>query len=253
MTERIYCIYKHTSPNGKAYIGQTCNYKARCQNHISVSRNPYSRKYFYFHKAIAKYGWDNFNHEILLSNLTLDQANRFEEFYISEHGTLSPNGYNLRLGGLNSSMVEETRAKISKTLTGKIVSEEHRKNLSLALTGKKLKPLSEEQKLWLSNLNKGKTLSTEHKAKIAASNTGKHNSDECKIKYAKTSYIKTYEKIIANPDKVYGVQKGSENCYRASITIDKKNIYLGSFPTEEEAFAAYKQKAFERYLEALKE
>jgi group I intron endonuclease len=238
----------HTSPSGKSYIGQTCNYKKRCNDHQNEKN-----KCTAFKNAIDKYGWDNFTHEILLDGLTLDEANYWEEFCIKEFNTFGENGYNLRTGGLNSNLSEETKNKISIALIGRVFSENHRESLSMAVTGVKREPLSEERKQWLSNFNKGKTLSFEHRNKIATANTGKQKSDECKLKYSRNRYIKTYEKIIANPDKIYGVNKGSENCYRVMISIDGKTVYLGSFMTEQAAFDVYKQKAYERYLEALKE
>ncbi len=59
-----YCIYKHTSPSGKAYLGQTKDYAKRINKHLTTVG---CRA---FASAILKYGWDNFNHEILIKNLT---------------------------------------------------------------------------------------------------------------------------------------------------------------------------------------
>lgn len=54
----------------------------------------------YFWNAIKKYGWNNFEHYILESNLTLEEANEKERYYISYYN--SSNNlyrYNLTLGG----------------------------------------------------------------------------------------------------------------------------------------------------------
>ena len=61
-----WCIYKHTlKEDGRVYIGQT--------NSIQNRWKPSAYKTCtYFYNAIQKYGWDNFEHEILLSNLTLE-------------------------------------------------------------------------------------------------------------------------------------------------------------------------------------
>jgi group I intron endonuclease len=91
-----YLIYCHTSPTGKKYIGQTNNYNRRCSEHKTSKGCPA------FHNAIIKYGWDNFNHEILDDGLSLEEANILEEFYISKYNSLAPNGYNLQTGGNNS-------------------------------------------------------------------------------------------------------------------------------------------------------
>lgn len=97
----------HTSPSGKAYIGQTNHYKRRCNTHQKITGCTL------FFRAIKKYGWDNFTHEILKENLTLEQANYWEEKLIKEHITLAPNGYNLRGGGDNQTMSESSKKLIS--------------------------------------------------------------------------------------------------------------------------------------------
>lgn len=107
-------IYKHTIPSGKSYIGQTNNYVNRCNWHKS------QKGCRLFANAIKRYGWDNFIHEILISGLTLEQANKYEEFYISEHNSLAPNGYNLISGGLNNRHSDETKVKISKSIKGRV-------------------------------------------------------------------------------------------------------------------------------------
>lgn len=84
----------HTSPSGKSYIGITSNYNRRCKEHQKADTHC-----SIFKRAIDKYGWDNFIHEVLLEGLTLEQANKYEVFYIKEFNSLSPNGYNLVSGG----------------------------------------------------------------------------------------------------------------------------------------------------------
>lgn len=110
---RTYCIYCHTNKiNGKKYIGQTHDYKKRCfpSNYKGCTK-------FYF--AIQKYGWDSFEHTIIEDNLTLEQANEREEYYIKLYNTIE-DGYNLKSGGLNNELSEESKQKISdKILTKK--------------------------------------------------------------------------------------------------------------------------------------
>ena len=113
MEKREYCVYKHTSPSGKSYIGQTCNYIKRNKRHIKNNDCPN------FYNAIQKYGWNTFIHEILFENLTLVEANSLEEWCIREHNTLNPNGYNLTIGGLNHSK-KRTPESIQKGLDTKL-------------------------------------------------------------------------------------------------------------------------------------
>lgn len=90
-------IYKHTNLiNGKSYIGQTS------QNTLDRWRkgNGYKNN-IYFFNSIQKYGWNNFSHEIIETNIqTLKKANEREIYWISYYNSYK-NGYNLTLGGDN--------------------------------------------------------------------------------------------------------------------------------------------------------
>lgn len=95
----MYKIYKYTNKiNGKIYIGQTKNTLAkRADNGRGYKNCPH------FNNAIQKYGLNNFNVEILKDNLTLEEANYWEEYYIKQYDTQNRDkGYNLKSGGSNS-------------------------------------------------------------------------------------------------------------------------------------------------------
>lgn len=53
----------------------------------------------YFHKAIQKYGKNNFVIEQIDSANNLQELNEKEVYWISKLNTLSPSGYNLTIGG----------------------------------------------------------------------------------------------------------------------------------------------------------
>lgn len=89
-------IYKHTSPSGKVYIGQTM--QTNPQNRWQHG-NGYKRHNTLFYKAIQKYGWNNFSHEIIENNiLTQHEANEREIYWISFYNSFK-NGYNATPGG----------------------------------------------------------------------------------------------------------------------------------------------------------
>lgn len=91
-----YCLYKHTNLiNGKVYIGITKQKpNRRWHNGLGYKHN----KYFY--RAIQKYGWGNFKHDILYENLSFEQANQKEMQLIVEYdSTNCDNGYNIHCGG----------------------------------------------------------------------------------------------------------------------------------------------------------
>lgn len=91
-----YYIYCHENKiNGKKYIGQSCQ----------VPEKRWNSGYGYmncprFYSTIQHYGWDNFTHIILEENLSSQEANEREKYYINLYNTLnSENGYNLVEGG----------------------------------------------------------------------------------------------------------------------------------------------------------
>lgn len=170
MCKGNYIVYRHVSPDNKMYVGITCQkINRRWENGNGYRSNPY------FTRAIKKYGWDNFKHEILLKNLTKEQAECAERLFIG-YWNLTDNihGYNLDNGGNSvGKHSDKTKAKMSESQRGRIFTDEHRKKLSLSHIGKPNKrkgiPLSDEAKRKLSDAHKGKKLSEEHKRKISLS------------------------------------------------------------------------------------
>lgn len=160
-----FLIYKYTSPSGKSYIGQTCRPKRRIIEHKRMLSECTALS-----RAIQKYGYDNFIYEVIAENLTIEEANLLEEQFIREHNTLSPNGYNLKFGGLNFKCSEETIQKMSKSKKGVSFTDEHKQNISLALIGISH---SEERKQNISLAHTGKRLTDEHKQNISKNHGGK--------------------------------------------------------------------------------
>lgn len=102
-----YIVYCHTNKiNGKKYIGQI---KLSPERRWGKNGCNYSGSRHFF-GAIQKYGWNNFDHEIIASNLTLEEANNFESLLIQKLNTQNPNkGYNIAFGGDNKEPSEETK------------------------------------------------------------------------------------------------------------------------------------------------
>lgn len=111
-------IYRHWIINDKgiekSYIGQTINdVNVRWQD-----GRGYTTNYTRFARAIRKYGWDNFNHEVLhiVEGETVDELklilNALEVSCIEEYDSFK-NGYNSTTGGESSySLNEESIAKM---------------------------------------------------------------------------------------------------------------------------------------------
>lgn len=130
MNNKEYIVYKHTCPNGRAYIGITCQdpeRRWRCGMHYD-----YNRRFFL---AIVEYGWINFKHEILESGLSYEEAKRKETEYIDKFKTADERfGYNqtLGVGGKGLAVSLEKREKQRKAMLGKKMSLEARKKMSVA-------------------------------------------------------------------------------------------------------------------------
>ena len=95
MNENNYCVYMHTNKvNGKKYIGITRqNPKIRWANGQGYKTQP-------FYRAIEKYGWDSFKHDILYKELDYKSACEYEINLIKKYNTTdSKYGYNVSDGG----------------------------------------------------------------------------------------------------------------------------------------------------------
>lgn len=102
-----YSVYKHTNKiNGKVYIGITVN-----EPEVRWGKNAKNYERQLFGKAIQKYGWDNFEHEVLFINLSRKEANDKEIELISLYNATNREfGYNVALGGTD--VGSRTKAKI---------------------------------------------------------------------------------------------------------------------------------------------
>jgi group I intron endonuclease len=110
-----YIVYKHTSPSGKVYIGITQQSpENRWQGGLGYRRNPH------FFRAILKYGWDNFTHEILHAGLSKEEACAAEVALIAAyHSNEKTHGYNITNGGEMFKHSAESIQKMRENRKGK--------------------------------------------------------------------------------------------------------------------------------------
>lgn len=113
--DKTYSVYVHISPSYKIYVGIT---SLKPEYRWNYGRG--YRKNEHFYRAIQKYGWDNFKHIILASNLTKEEAEKMEIDLIFEYGsTNSKYGYNIEKGGNSTGKLsDETKRKISAKESG---------------------------------------------------------------------------------------------------------------------------------------
>ena len=154
--DNCYTVYVHISPSGKRYYGLTCQQvKKRWLNGMGYIKNEH------FYRAIQKYGWDAFKHEIVAEGLTREEACALEESLIAEYHTQDYNfGYNITSGGESNRHAQSSKDKISKANKGRVHTEETKRKWS-------------KMRMGHSSKLKGRTLSEEHKRKISESLRGK--------------------------------------------------------------------------------
>ena len=183
-----YCVYIHTNKiNGKKYIGQTCQNppENRWKNGKGYSNNTH------FTRAIQKYGWDNFEHEVVKSQISKEEADILERMLIKELNTMNPNGYNAKDGGSNGRPSDETKRKLSESHKGYIVSEETKRKISEGNKGKKI---SEETRKKISEAKKGHSVSDETRIKMSEASKG--NTSHKGHKHSKEAIEKMSEKVV---------------------------------------------------------
>lgn len=116
----MYCVYKHTSPTGKVYIGIT---KRKPEKRWNGGHGYESNRYFY--RAIQKYGWENFTHEIVADGLNQEDASEMERKLIAEYDSTNPVvGYNIEAGGLFGSAKFTEAMRVTFSQRGRRVAEE---------------------------------------------------------------------------------------------------------------------------------
>lgn len=128
--EKQKCIYLLISPSYKCYVGKSVNLANRFKQHRLNDRNTEGPA---LHKALNKYGWDNFL-KVILETFEDDVEDKYiskrEVHWIKYHETFGSQGYNCTKGGEGMSgykHTKETLRKISLALKGRPCSENAKK------------------------------------------------------------------------------------------------------------------------------
>lgn len=181
----MYTVYMHMTPSGKVYIGVTS--KEDVNDRFGSNGKLYRNQIF--GKAIKKYGWENIEHFILETNLTMNEAAQAEQHYIELYDATNPHyGYNKTIGGdiidikynVERHLTDDVRKRISDCIKKLWDDPEYRAKQCARV-------ITEETKQKLSKSHMGHKHSEEQKLKISQSNKGKHNfTDEQKKRIAET-------------------------------------------------------------------
>ncbi|MGG1652255.1 GIY-YIG nuclease family protein [Paenibacillus sp. NRS-1775] len=116
-------VYKATNKvNNKKYIGQTVQTLEKRKSQHENDHNYNSSKHYPFSNAIAKYGKENFEWEIIDTATSIEELNDKESYWIKcyESSTEAGKGYNLRANGKNNFLSEEVKRKIGDAQKGEL-------------------------------------------------------------------------------------------------------------------------------------
>lgn len=121
-------IYKITNLiNGKIYIGKTKDVKVRWNSHKTAAKRKNKDNYSYIHRAINKYGAENFSIEVIAEYDLEADALEAEVHFIKTYNSMDRTiGYNRTEGGDGASGLKFT--------------DEQKQNLSNAKKGKTIGP-----------------------------------------------------------------------------------------------------------------
>lgn len=186
MENKPYYIYCYTNKsNNKKYIGQTKQPKE-----LRSGKNGWKYQGCpKFWAAIQKYGWDNFSYQVLKDNLSLEEANKWEQYYIKIFHTWVDDpqcqGYNLSKGGFNRVHSKETLEKLKKSHLKENLSKETIQKMSESAKKRYLEnPLLKEE---LKKRNLNRVISEKTREKMSKSQKERFQRPEEKQKRSELS------------------------------------------------------------------
>lgn len=202
---RKYIVYQHTNTqNGKVYIGIT---STTMEQRAGVGGQKY-RKNILFYRAIQKYGWDCFRHEVLFSGLSKAEATQKERHLIAESKSNDPLfGYNISSGG-ESGYAGCHASAASRTIRSKRVSGSN--NPMYGCVGA-LHP------------NYGKKQTQDHIEKVRIANIGKTVSYETRQKISQ--YRTSIGAWSGDANPMYGKTGDKAPQARAVMCVETGEIY----------------------------
>ena len=201
----LHLIYLITNKiNGKLYIGQTKDIEKRWYSHCRSAKCQSKKDNMAFHKAIRKYGKENFSIQILVADVPKEIIDIKEIELIAQYNTTNRKiGYNLSSGGIGG-----------KGLFGKLNGMFGKKRPDLVERNKlgKGKHLSEETRIKLGLAGKGRKHTEEYKKLMSKKLTGLKRSEETKrrISIAKKNISEETREKLRKPKSEEHKRKLSE-------------------------------------------
>lgn len=216
MEEKKYKVYKHTVPDGRVYIGVTCqkNPKRRFDRGRGYKDN------IHFFRFILKNGWDCIVSEILYDNLSKEEAETKEIELIAFYDSTNPKrGFNIEKGGnLNKEITEETRLRQSMAHLGVPIPADACNNMRKA-----------QKESWASGTRKKRTDYTKDNTGIAERNKERCIRPIYKIDKDSGEILHKYNSLTEaeqdgyNHGCVSAVANGVKRSYKGFIWIKEED------------------------------
>jgi group I intron endonuclease len=235
-------IYKITNKlNNKCYIGKTKNLENRFYQHCYGHHKHKSL----IHLAIKKYGKDNFLFEPIFESESEQEISEKEKFFIDKFNSLNPNGYNLVDFNTNGNLIfnPNTLVKMSKVQQGISRTKRVSKYIGVVPTYSKESIVSYRCCVRINTKVHSKSFKSEKKAAIfydkmslfLYGEQARINFEYNREKYLKEDLKKVYDSFVyKKPKKYLGISK-CKTLWRCRVSIEGKELHVGSYSTEEEA------------------
>lgn len=193
----MYVYLIRNNLTGKGYVGltrQKINDRLRAHRKNAKSESRHRQA---ISKAIYKYGWKAFSPFVLEVCQSVEELSAAETQWIERLGTMAPNGYNLRPGGVSEfAFSDESKVKMSvaakerwargtsPTHTGCKRSEETKQRMRDAWKERRLsgKPTV---------ARKGHPMSDKNKEALRAVHTGRVPSEETRKRMSDAQFART--------------------------------------------------------------
>lgn len=205
-TNNVIYAYKKIDEDKIVYVGQTVNLKLRDKRHREI--DPWDknlREYNYpLSRGIRKYGNDAYKLIILEDNLSQEQLNEREKYWIAYYDTYY-HGYNQSLGGANPVMVKHNEDEIDKVID------------LLKNTSKTFQEIADECEISIThvyNINTGQRRKRDNLQYPIRSPLAKGNRG---LKFSQEEVKEIHEYIINNPNITYKKIGEKFNCDPVTI------------------------------------
>ena len=220
---RGYTVYAHIAPNGKMYIGATCQ---KCEERWRNGSGYKGRK---FYNAVKEFGWDNIKHEIIAENLTEDEAYKKEKELIQLYNTTDERcGYNSstggKYGGSGVQFTDERKKTIGKRMHEFMMVNNHFKGKHHTEKARKLMSENHYNCCGENNSFYGKHHTEETKKKISESRKGIYCGEKASRYGAKDTQEQIERKRLlkSKPIDMYDMNKNYIKSFLNSIEAEKE-------------------------------